>query len=88
MKKTYKIIGLIAFMGAIISFIISATINLLLNKKYAVDEIKYTERKQGLEGIQEIITTDYINTIYSNAFIIVLLIGFTIIFLFQMKNKK
>mgnify|MGYP000903189964 CR=1 FL=1 len=64
MKKAYKIIGVVAVILTIIGYLISTIINLVLNKKYAVDQIKYTERKQGLEGIQEIVTEDYINTIY------------------------
>lgn len=83
MKKGFKIISLIVVVLAVMICLISESINLVLNKKYVVDQIKYTERKQGLEGIQEIITADYIEIIRLNLFIILILIGFTGIIIFQ-----
>jgi hypothetical protein len=88
MKRLYKIIGLIIITMIMIFSVISATINLFLNKKYVVDQIKYTERKQGLEGIQKVITEDYISTIYLNIFFIAMIIGFATIIIFQMKRNN
>lgn len=85
MKKIYKIL-LILFSLAVITSIVLFNINLLLNKKYAVDEISYTKRPEGLVGIQQIITQDYIYMLYFNIFYILILISL-IVLIFRMRRK-
>jgi hypothetical protein len=63
-------------------------VNLLLNKKYVVDEIIYTDRKEGLEGIQEIISKDYLFMFYFNIFFIIILTFMFIYFLIWRKKNK
>ncbi|WP_304198245.1 hypothetical protein [Flavobacterium alvei] len=87
MKKINKL-ALIVITGVICFFVISFNINLILNKKYAVDEIPFTTRKQGLIGVQEIISLDYLYMIYLNIFFVVLLIGFALWMVFNNNNKK
>ena len=85
MKKSVKIIIAILILFGI-TLIIKFNINLLLNKKYAVDEIPFTNRKEGLVGIQEIISDDYVWMLCFNiAFIAILLILLVIVFF--KKNK-
>lgn len=68
MKKTILSKGFSFIISIVlILFGVSFTINLALNKKYAVDEIPYTHSKKALEGIQEIVQRDYVSMIYINA---------------------
>lgn len=85
MKNKFKLIILL-ITGVVCFYIISFNLNLLLNKKYAVDEISFTNRKQGLIGLQEIISKDYTNMFYLNIFYVILLIGFAVIILIKKKE--
>jgi hypothetical protein len=85
MKNKFKLIILL-ITGVICFYIISFNLNLLLNKKYAVDEISFTNRKKGLIGLQEIISNDYANMFYLNIFYIILLIGLVVIILIKKKG--
>jgi len=61
----------------------------MLNKKYAVDEISYTTRKEGLTGIQEIVADDYLYMFYCNIiFVLVLLIIFVAVSLEGVRGSK
>ena len=80
--KALIIIIILLFMFMLVQF----NINLVLNKKYAVDEISYTHREEGLKGIQEIIENDYIYMLYFNVFYMLLLIGI-IILIVTIKRK-
>lgn len=89
MKNKIKIFIITLSFLYLAIIIIKFTINLLLNKKYAVDEIIYTDRKEGLLGISEIITKDYLHMIYFNAFFIIILFVLFIYYLsFYLKNKN
>ena len=85
MKKIYKIL-LTLFSLVVIISIVLFNINLLLNKKYAVDEISYTSRPEGLVGIQQIITQDYIYMLYFNILYILILISLIVLIL-RIKRK-
>lgn len=87
MKKNYWIIVIILLSVSIITYIISTTINLLLNKKYVVDEISYTDRKKGLEGIQEVISADYVSIFYLNIIIVIFVLIYTIIIIWKLRKK-
>ena len=80
MKAKIKII-MILINVLIIVIAILFNINLMLNKKYCVDEISCTKSQQGLVGIQEIITKDYIYMIYFSAFYSVILIILCILYI-------
>ncbi len=80
MTNKRKVIYLI-IVGLICLYIISFTMDLLLNKKYAVDEIPYTNRQQGLVGIQEVIEKDYVHMLYLNIGYVFVLIIISIIIL-------
>lgn len=87
MKKKYWIFTIILVTVSIIAYIISATVNIMLNKKYAVDEIAYTDKKDGLKGIQEIVSTDYINIYYLNIIVIFILLVYTGIIIWQIQKR-
>jgi hypothetical protein len=80
MKAKIKII-MILINVLIIVIAILFNINLMLNKKYCVDEISSTKSQQGLIGIQEIITKDYIYMIYFSALYSVILIILCILYI-------
>ena len=80
MKKSKKIVILL-FTLSIIIFILSFTISLALNKKYAVDEIVFTKTNTGLLGIQKIIEADYLWMMYLNIFYALMLIILAIAFI-------
>lgn len=80
MNNKLKITCLV-IIGLICLYIISFTMDLLLNKKYAVDEIPFTNRQQGLVGIQEVIERDYMQMLYLNIGYVFVLIVISIILL-------
>ncbi len=89
MKNKAKIFIVTSLFFTLVIIIVKFTINLLLNKKYAVDEIIYTDRKEGLIGIYEIISKDYLFMLYFNLFfIIILFILFIYYLIIFVKNKS
>ena len=87
MKLKIKVVVIIFNLLSIIVSIFFA-INLLLNKKYAVDEISHTQNSEGLEGIQEIISIDYLSMFYVNIFFVVVLLISTVIFIGVKSNTS
>lgn len=80
MKRREKIIILIV-MVLITMFSLSFVINLLLNKKYVVDEILYASHKSQLEGLHDLITYDYIWMMYFTVFSLIVMMVFGVMLL-------
>ena len=86
MKKIKIIVVLLSVV--LIIFAMMFNVNLLLNKKYVVDEISYTRKQEGLIGIQEIVSQDYIYMLYFNLFYILIFVGMIVLFFKKSKNIR
>tara|TARA_Y100000815_G_C13258215_1_gene468179 strand:+ start:413 stop:682 length:270 start_codon:yes stop_codon:yes gene_type:complete len=87
MKKKYKL-GIVFINIILLIVAIQFNINLLLNKKFVVDEISHTFTKEGLKGIEEIVSNDYIWMFYFTIFNTLLLIILSIILLRFKSNSS
>lgn len=68
-------------MVLITMFSLSFVINLLLNKKYVVDEILYAKGKNQHEGLHDLITYDYISMMYFTIFSLIVIMVFGVMLL-------